>query len=133
MDLVSTDSNSLDYWLNKTKKLADEGDAGAIERLFNYYATKDSEKTALEWTANREDTAYQRLVEDLRKAGISPYILSSAGPSVSSYGGKSYTGSTITSSANNERSNNTDVATSVLTTLFKVIGTALTFALMSAL
>ena len=90
---IASSGDRFDYWLNETEKKAQSGDAAALDRLFNYYATQRSEKNALDWTASREDTQYQRLVEDLRKAGISPYVLSSATPGVSSYTGQSYSGS----------------------------------------
>lgn len=93
-----------DSWLEYAQKMA-QTDSAWREKLWNYYATKDSEKTAREWTAQREDSSYQRLMDDLQKAGISPYILSGASPMASASTGKSYSGSEVTSRANNKASN----------------------------
>ena len=78
MDQIKgTDLNSL---LSNLSDRANKGDEAALEKLFNYYSSEASAKTSREWTASREDTAYQRLIADLKKAGISPYILSGASP-----------------------------------------------------
>lgn len=95
-------------WLDSLTRKAQSGDTAAYEKLIDYYMTRDSEKTARDWTASREDTQYQRLIADLDKAGISPYILSGATPGVSSSVGKSYSGSQMTSSENNRKT--TDAA-----------------------
>lgn len=68
------------------------------DRLMNYIESEGSATAAREWTANREDTQYQRLVEDLKAAGINPYILlqNGATPVSSSSSGNSYNGSYYT-------------------------------------
>lgn len=112
-------SNNPD-WLNSLIERA-KTDTGAYEKLIDYYATRESEKTAREWTAQREDTAYQRLMDDLKKAGISPYVLSGATPSVSSSVGKSYSGSQMTSRENNAKT----VGSSELKSLLALLGVML--------
>lgn len=118
--LDSVDSN-LDFLLHSLSEKASKGDESALEKLFNYYATVKSEKTARDWTSAREDNQYQRLVSDLQKAGISPYILSSAVPGVSSASSSSFSGSQMTSHQSNERTNDTGVARS----LIALVGTAM--------
>lgn len=52
------------------------------EKYLDYLTERGELDRANEYTANREDTAYQRLVEDLRKAGLNPAMMygSSANP-----------------------------------------------------
>lgn len=45
------------------------------EKLLDYYMSQDSIRKANEYNASREDTAYQRLVEDLKKAGLNPALM----------------------------------------------------------
>ena len=65
------------------------------DRFIDFLMSEYSEETARKWTAEREDTQYQRLVQDLRNAGINPYSLltNGASPISSSSSGHSYTGS----------------------------------------
>lgn len=115
-DFARSDSNP--SWLNSLIDKANAGDTSAYEKLIDYYMTEDSAKTAREWTAQREDNQYQRLMDDLRKAGVSPYVLSGATPGVSSSAGKSYSGSQITTNKNKE----TDQALTALRDIFIVMG-----------
>lgn len=116
---------TFDNALKALENKARAGDTSAIEKLFNYYSTKKSEETARELTMKREDNQYQRLVEDLRKAGISPYVISSASPGVSAFTGATYSGSQMTSEANARRTGDINVGKAILT----AIGTALLIAL----
>ena len=59
-------------WLEVLQRDAASGDVSAKEKLLNYYMTEQSHKTARDWTAQREDSAYQRLVEDMKLAGVPP-------------------------------------------------------------
>lgn len=111
--LSQYDWNEQSYMNNLIDK-ANNGDVASIEKLVDIWATRENEKTARDWTASREDTAYQRLSEDLKKAGISPYVLSGATPMVSSSSGKSVSGSEMTSRANQQSSQSNQNARSVL-------------------
>lgn len=91
-----------------------KNDPAYLEKLVNYYMTEESNKTAREWTAIREDTAYQRLMKDLKKAGISPYVLTGATPAVSSSSGKSYTSTEAVTRENSIRANDTNAAKALL-------------------
>ena len=112
-----------DSWFNNVVERANNGDEASIQFLLNYFANRESEKTARDWTAMREDNAYQRLSEDLRKAGISPYVLSGATPAVSSSAGKSYSGSDLVSQQSNKKTNDTNQLRTLLA-LFGIIMTA---------
>lgn len=91
-----------------------KNDPAYLEKLVNYYMTEESNKTAREWTAMREDTAYQRLMKDLKQAGISPYVLTGATPAVSSSSGKSYTSTEAVTRENSIRANDTNAAKALL-------------------
>lgn len=91
-------------WLSKLQELADNGNASARDALVQYYSSKEANETAYQRTVEREDHAYERLMTDLKKAGISPYILSGATPMVSQASQQSKTSSDFTSAANNKKS-----------------------------
>lgn len=91
-----------------------KNDPAYLEKLVNYYMTEESNKTAREWTAQREDSTYQRLMKDLKKAGISPYVLTGATPAVSSSSGKSYTSTEAVTRENSIRANDTNAAKALL-------------------
>lgn len=97
------ESNWLQYAIDK----ANSGDSAWQDKLWNYLSTREGEKTARDWTAQREDNAYQRLMADFKAAGLSPYILSGASPMASASGSKAFSGSELTSSKNNKENNQT--------------------------
>lgn len=88
-------------WRGYLEYMADNGDAGSLDKLINVL----SEDEARQWTADREDTQYQRLVEDLRKAGINPYILMQSGASPISSSTSGQSGSQISSYEINKEKN----------------------------
>lgn len=86
---------SLSEWLRQNpgatyedamKYMAQHSDEWA-EKLIDYYANQASYKEDRDYQASREDNAYQRLVADMRKAGLNPALMygSSASPQVGSY------------------------------------------------
>lgn len=103
-DMINFDYSDLNAWMDELYRKYQSGDEAAGERLFNEVAQSFAEKTSRDWTASREDTAYQRLVQDLKKAGISPYVLSGASPFASAASFSSRSGSQMTSQANSRRS-----------------------------
>lgn len=88
-------------WKSYLEYMANQGDAASLDKLVNYMMTEQSNQIARDWTASREDTQYQRLVADLKAAGINPYILmqSGASPISSSSSGSSYNNTAYGSAA----------------------------------
>lgn len=79
-------------WLQYLKDMAADGDEASIDRLMQYMMQEQSNQTARDWTANREDTAIQRFSADARAAGFNPQALLMQGgnPIASSSSGSSY-------------------------------------------
>lgn len=105
-----------DNFLEKLREEAQYSEA-AREKLYGYYFDLYRDKTANEWTAQREDSQWQRAVADLQKAGLSPYVLSGGTPSASRATVSSSNGSQMTSSKNNEATNDRASRTALLTLL----------------
>lgn len=86
-------------WMAYLQYMADHGDQSALDKLLNYLMSERSATIARDWTARREDSAYQRLVADMKAAGINPYaLLQNVGsPIASSSSGHSYSGSGLSS------------------------------------
>lgn len=114
-------SNGSDSNWTNIQNLA-KTDPAYLEKLVNYFMTEESNKTAREWTAQREDSTYQRLMKDLKKAGISPYVLTGATPAVSSSSGKSYTSTEAVTRENSIRSSDTNLAKQTLASFGVIIG-----------
>lgn len=82
-------------WLNYE---ASHGNEAAIDLLYNYKLSEESANNARAWTAEREDSQYNRLVKDLHSVGVNPYFaLSGASPVSSSTQGVNYQGQQFTS------------------------------------
>ena len=110
---------SLDY----LKNAAAAGDSWAIDKLYNYNLSESSQASARKWTEQREDTQYQRMVADLKKAGLNPWLAVSGGSPVSSSAqGVNYSGGYATSSANNVRNNETKKATAQMLGIMALFG-----------
>lgn len=94
--------------MNWLQNQARNGNEAALDQYYAWLLSEQSANTARAWTAQREDTQYQRMVADLKKAGINPYFALTGGSPVSSASqGVNYQGSTFTSAANNRRTTNT--------------------------
>lgn len=115
-------------WL---KYAGEHGNEAAIDMYYNYMMSEKSATTAREWTAQREDSQYQRMVSDLRNAGINPYFaLSGGSPASSATQGVNYQGGQYTSRGSNVRSNDTDLVkaginagTDIFSTIMQFLGT----------
>lgn len=60
------------------------------EKYMDYLLEKQSLNEANAYTASREDTAYQRLVNDLQKAGLNPAMMYGSSASISASGSQGY-------------------------------------------
>lgn len=132
----STGSGIPDYngdWLGWLKAKAEAGDEAALDKLFNYYMSEGSAETARKWTADREDTAYQRLVSDMRAAGFNPYALlaQQGSPISSSSDGRSYSGTGFTTQRHNEETEKQNWSKTILSSLLTVASIAVTVALLA--
>lgn len=117
-----TDIYNMDEWVNYLRNEASKGNSAAFDKLFNYIASETSAKTARDWTAEREDNQYQRLMDDLREAGISPYILSNAIPGASGARQNSYSGSQMTEREKSQLNNETSLIGRIIQVLGYLIG-----------
>lgn len=111
-------------WMSYLTDLANSGDQAAIDRLMNYFMTEQSNMNARSWTASREDTAYQRLVADMKAAGLNPYAFATMGssPISSSSSGSQYSGSYSSSYELNKEKNTQNWLKIALSNLVPIIG-----------
>lgn len=124
-----TEDNILDY-LKKTAA----SDSVSRDKLISYYLNTLAQNSANAYNAQREDTYYQRMVQDLRKAGISPYALSPSGSPISqataiSQSSESYTSQAETAKqlAQAQAKAEQQMAMQGLGTMASFIGTILMF------
>lgn len=91
-------------------------DTASREKYADWMLSENSANTAREYTAQREDSQYQRLVKDLRAAGINPGILAQSGasPVSSASQGVNYQGSEMTSAKNTNQTSGTQIITRLL-------------------
>lgn len=92
------------------------------DRWMNFLENNYSIDKANQWTAEREDTQYQRLVADLKAVGINPYSLLQNGgnPVSSSSATSSYSGSYSSNEALKQEANSQkwlSLLTTVITTM----------------
>lgn len=109
------------------------GDTAAYEKWMNFYLSELSNSTTRDWLERMRSTQYQTLVEDLKKAGISPYVISGANPMAMSSSGNSYTGSQMTSQQSNRLTTKTSTNNAILNDFFKILGTVLGAVAMAAM
>lgn len=69
--------------------MASQSDEWA-EKYLDYLTEKGELDRANEYTASREDTAYQRLVSDLKAAGLNPAMMFGSSASISASGSQGY-------------------------------------------
>ena len=113
--------NTVDDLVNYYKDKAKNGDEVAIEKLFNYLNEKEATETARSEAYKREDSTTQRLVQDLAKAGISPYVLSAGAPGGTGAIKMNYSGTEYSSKVKNDENNRNDIIRSIMS----LLGTAL--------
>lgn len=107
--------NVLDY-------LKNSHNAAANDYYISYLLSKLGEDSAREWNATREDTYYQRLVADLKKAGISPYALTPSGSPINGANAYGHSGTNFSGIAKAESDNKTSRANNQATTQARIIG-----------
>lgn len=95
-DAIQSLANDLDMKLDNSTK----------DYLTQYYLDEKSNENAWKRQMDASNSQYQRAVEDLRKAGLNPFlaISSLSGSSSPSSSGNSVTGGLYTSKENNQRS-----------------------------
>lgn len=113
-------------WFGYLQYMADKDPAFA-DKYIDYMMGEQSAATAREWTAQREDSQFQRFSEDARKAGFNPVALLNLGgsPVSSSSSGNSYNGSQFTSKDSNKRNQETSIARGVLAAFAMIMGVLL--------
>ena len=109
---------------------ANKGDSSARDALWSYYLSEMSNNSAREWTAQREDSAWQRWVKDMEAAGLNPYAVYAAGNggySVSGSSGTHYSSATATKEAK-DLSNTANL----IKTIMAAVGTAIGIMMLAA-
>lgn len=114
-------------WLGYLKYQADHGDPTALDRLLDYFMSEQSSQNARDWTAQREDTQYQRLVKDMKAAGLNPYAFATMGasPISSSSSGHTYSGQFASSYEINKEKNQQNWLKVALSAALPIIGAAI--------
>lgn len=109
--------------------MANHGSDSDYDRFMDFLLNNYQIDKANEWTAKREDTQYQRLVADLRAAGINPYaLLQGASPVSSASASASYSGAYKTNESIKKEQNDTKwvgLFTTLLSSLIMAVAVAI--------
>lgn len=118
-------------WYGYLNWMASHGDQASLDKLFNYLMSEQSAMNARQWTAEREDTAYQRLVADMKAAGLNPYAFATMGanPIASSSQQNSYGGSYSSTYEINKEKNSQNWLKVALSAAIPLIGAIIAAAL----
>lgn len=129
MDIYQEEYKNLGKGIDYLRARAAAGDSWAMDKYWSYVLSENSANTARAWEEKMNSSAYQRMVQDLQKAGINPYFaLSGGSPISSSTQGVNYQGSQATSASNNYYNNKTKVEVANIQGLYKLIGNLLSSA-----
>lgn len=114
-------------WLGYLEYMADNGDKGAQDKLFDYLIGKTQREEENAYTRSREDTMYQRFAEDARKAGFNPAALLNLGASpasASASSSSSFSGSQFTTQSANKKTTESNILRGLLTAFVSLVGIA---------
>lgn len=96
--LPSFGSDEFISWMQKFGK----NDEAIKDKYLDFLMSEYSNEAAFKRSMKDRDTAYDSLMSQLKRNGISPYILSGSLPSASSSQATSYTGSQLVSQQSNK-------------------------------
>lgn len=103
-------------------KLNDE----SKDYLYNYFFNEQSRKNAWNDSVFAAKNQYQWLVDDLKKAGLNPFLaMSGMNAAGASSSGQGVSGGSIVSRKNNQATNQKDMLKAILTGLVSIIGIAI--------
>lgn len=120
---------SSDTWEQYLKARAVKGDDAALDYLLNYYMSEHSAQSARAYESQKNATAYQTLVEDMKKAGLNPYWISSLTAPTYTSSSNHYSGSNFLSARRADETENKNDTSALLRGLGIIISALGLFAL----